>query len=105
MNTIAQDEGAGSRRDQVQYVEPDLPTSIKYVFWVAIMIATPYLVTVGLISIVGFVGALWLVLWLSKQVKEHEELSGWSLVGFITGGVLFVASGMLLFLDVIVRAG
>ena len=69
------------------------------------MIATPYLVTIGLISIVGFVGSLSFVLWLSIQVKEHEELTGWSLVGFISGGILFVASGMLLFLDLMVRIG
>jgi hypothetical protein len=69
------------------------------------MIATPYLVTIGLISIVGFVGSLWVVLWVSIQVKEHKELTGWLLVGFISGGVLFVASGMLLFLDLMARAG
>ena len=105
MNSIAQEESTGSRGDQVEYVAPDRRTAIKYLLWVAIMIATPYLVTIGLISIVGFVGSLWLVLWLSIQVKGHEKLTGWSLVGFIAGGVLFTASGMLLVLDLMVRTG
>ena len=105
MNAIAQEESIDSTDDQVEYVEPDRRTTIKYLLWVAIMIATPYLVTIGLISIVGFVGSLSFVLWLSIQVKEHEELTGWLLVGFISGGIVFVASGMLLFLDLMVRIG
>ena len=105
MNTIAQEETTDSKGDQVEYVEPDRRTAIKYLLWVAIMIATPYLVTIGLISIVGLVGSLWVVLWASIQVKEHKELTGWLLVGFISGGVLFVASGMLLFLDLMARSG
>ena len=52
MNTIAQEESTRSRGEQVEYVEPDRRTTIKYLLWVAIMIATPYLVTIGLISIV-----------------------------------------------------
>ena len=59
MNAIAQEESIDSTDDQVEYVEPDRRTTIKYLLWVAIMIATPYLVTIGLISIVGFVGSLW----------------------------------------------
>ena len=105
MNTIAHEENIDSEGDQVDYVEPDRRTAIKYLLWVAIMIATPYLVTIGLISIAGFVGSLWVILWASIQVKEHKELTGWLLVGFISGGVLFVASGMLLFLDLMARAG
>jgi len=105
MNTLAQEATTDSKGDPVEYVEPDRRTAIKYLLWVAIMIATPYLVTIGLISIVGFVGSLWVVLWVSIQVKEHKELTGWPLVGFISGGVLFVASGMLLFLDLMARAG
>ena len=105
MNTIAQEESTRSRAEQVEYVDPDRRTRIKYLLWVAIMIATPYLVTIGLISIVGFVGSLSFVLWLSIQVREHEELTGWLLVGFISGGIVFVASGMLLFLDLMVRIG
>ena len=105
MNTIVQEESTRSRGEQVEYVDPDRRTTIKYLLWVAIMIATPYLVTIGLISIVGFVGSLSFVLWLSIQVKEHEELTGWLLVGFISGGIVFVASGMLLFLDLMVRIG
>ena len=105
MNTISQEETTDSKGDQVEYVEPDRRTAIKYLLWVAIMIATPYLVTIGLISIVGLGGSLWVVLWASIQVKEHKELIGWPLVGFISGGVLFVASGVLLFLDLMARAG
>jgi len=105
MNTLAQEETTDSKDDPVEYVEPDRRTAIKYLLWVAIMVATPYLVTIGLISIVGFVGSLWVVLWVSIQVKEHKELTGWPLVGFISGGVLFVASGMLLFLDLMAWAG
>ena len=105
MNTIAQEGTTDSKGDQVEYVEPDRRTAIKYLLWVVIMIATPYLVTIGLISIVGFVGSLWVVLWASIQVKEHKELTRWPFVGFISGGVLFVASGMLLFLDLMARAG
>ena len=59
MNAIAQEESIDSTDDQVEYVEPDRRTTIKYLLWVAIMIATPYLVTIGLISIVVFVGSLW----------------------------------------------
>ena len=105
MNAIAQEESIDSTGDQVQYVEPDRRTAIKYLLWVAIMIATPDLVNIGLISIVGLVASFWVVLWASIQVKEHKELIGWPLIGFISGGVLFVASGMLLFLDLMARAG
>ena len=105
MNTIAHEKNIDSGGDQVGYVEPDRRTAIKYLLWVVVMIATPYLVTIGLISIVGFVGSLWLVWWLSMQAKQHGTLIGWSLVGFISGGVLFIASGMLLFLDLMGRAG
>jgi peptidoglycan/LPS O-acetylase OafA/YrhL len=59
MNTTAQEETTDSKGDQVEYVEPDRRTEIKYLLWVAIIIATPYLVTIGLISIVGFVVSLW----------------------------------------------
>ena len=59
MNAIAQEESIDSTGDQVEYVEPHRRTTIKYLLWVAIMIATPYLVTIGLISIVGFVGSFW----------------------------------------------
>ena len=105
MNTIAHGKNVDSGGDQVDCVEPDRRTAIKYLLWVVVMIATPYLVTIGLISFVGFVGSLWLVLWLSMQAKQHETLIGWSLVGFISGGVLFIASGMLLFLDLMGRVG
>ena len=105
MNTIAQEESTYSKGEQVEYVEPDRRTEIKYAAWVVVIIATSYFLTIGLISVVGFVGSLSLVLWLSIQVKEHEELTGWSLVGFISGGIVFVASGMLLCLDVMVQAG
>ena len=105
MNTIAHGKNVDSGGDQVDCVEPDRRTAIKYLLWVVVSIATPYLVTIGLISVVGFVGSLWLVLWLSMQVKQHGTLIGWSLVGFISGGVLFIASGILLFLDLLGRVG
>ena len=105
MNTIAHEKNIDSGGDQVGYVEPDRRTAIKYLLWVVVMIATPYLVTIGLISFVVFVGSLWLVLWLSMQAKQHGTLIGWLLVGFISGGVLFIASGMLLFLDLMGRVG
>ena len=65
MNAMAHGNNIDSGGDQVDYVEPDRRTAIKYLLWVVVMIATPYLVTIGLISIVGFVGSLWFVLWLS----------------------------------------
>ena len=90
-----------SKYGQEEYVEPDRKTSIKYLFWLAAIIATPILVTAGLSSIVFIGGSLWLILWLSIQLPPHEEFSGWPLALFIAGGFIFVGASMFLVLDVI----